>query len=170
MLSIVTNPGPSRVKNTHKTWKKQTYLTSGQFSPISLTIADASAYFESIPWTLFKFSTKNEIFDQLNKICSFIWYLVIFFLPHPKYCHFEALYKKKGIFTPIPGLFSKCSCWRTMNQPAKQLATKLTLGGGFDWATYFSHTWKKIIVCFSDWINNFTNNWLIGKNLSVYKR
>ena len=79
MLSIVTNPGPSRVKNTHKTWKKQTYLTSGQFSPISLTIADASAYFESIPWTLFKFSTKDEIFDQLNKICSFIWYLVIFF-------------------------------------------------------------------------------------------
>lgn len=79
MLSIVTNPGSSRVKNTHKTCKKQTYLTSGQFSPISLTIADASGYFESIPWTLFKFSTKKEIFDHLDKICSFIWYLVIFF-------------------------------------------------------------------------------------------
>lgn len=147
MLIRVTNPGPSRAKNTHETYKKQTYLTSGQFSPISLTIADASRYFESIPWTLFKFSTKKEIFDHLNKICSLIRYLVIF-LPHPKYCHFETLDKKKGIFKPIPGLFSKCSCWMTMKQPAKQLAVKLTLGGGFDWANYFSHTWKNHSLLF----------------------
>lgn len=79
MLSIVPNPGSSRVKNTHKTCKKQTYLTSGQFSPIRLTIADASGYFESIPWTLFNFSTKKKFLITKIRYAALFDILLFFY-------------------------------------------------------------------------------------------